>query len=113
MALADIDWSDSVNDRMIQLRVMRAMCRKAKEIWREYLTLEPTEKGKIAVQFATEIITGLRQPNQNPTHMTQLIYCVADEIENLQDDAELAIKVEEAIDLAIEARFYKEKAIAQ
>lgn len=120
--LTDTEWLDSTVTLIIQLKVFRFMLQRAKEIWREKLAENYTSvdliADKIAVQFASEIINNSRPPNQQPMHLQQILYSVCEEL-NVDDlfgrlneedvQTQLKTKVNEAIDLAIKARVFKEK----
>lgn len=123
--LADRDWWDATVTLVVQLKVYRFMLQRAKEIWREKLvpgyTSTNAAKDKIAVEFATEIINNSRAPNQNPAYLQQILYVVCEEIDVVDfiDNIEqsevqtiLKAKVDEAINLSIEARYFREKPIA-
>ncbi|MFB2832949.1 hypothetical protein [Floridanema evergladense] len=126
--LNDKAWWDATMTLSVQLKVQRFMLQRAKEIWREKLapnyTSTDTLKDKIMVEFATEIINNSRAPNQNPPYLQQLLYAVCEELDlknpnDIFDNIDLPeisqllkSKTNEAIDLVIEARYFKEKPIA-
>lgn len=120
--LTDTEWYDSTSNFPIQIKVFRFMLQRAKKIWREKLAPDYAStdllKDKIAVQMAAEIINNSRPPNQGPTHLQQILYSVCEELDvddlfgrlNQTDVQEaIKIKVDEAIDLVIESRYFKEK----
>lgn len=125
-SLIDSEWYDSTTNFRIQLKTFRFMLQRAKEIWREKLAPDYTStdllKDKISVQVASEIINNSRPPNQGPTYLQQILYSVCEEldVDNLferlnEADVQEAIKskVNEAIDLLIASRYFKEKPDAQ
>lgn len=122
--LTDREWWDATLVLAVQLKVYRFMLQRAKAIWREKLADDytPTDilKDKIMVEFAAEIVNNSRPPNQNPPFLQQLLYAICEEIdvENFFDNIEsseisalLKAKTDEAIDLLIESRYFKEKPV--
>ena len=105
------EWYDALRTDSIKIRILRAMLQKAKAIWREILAPDYAGdplKAKVAMEFAGEIITGMRAVDQQPTHLQQILLGVADELESLEDDS-LITKVDEAIELSIAARWFRVK----
>ena len=123
--LTDREWWDATLVLAAQLKVYRFMLQRAKAIWREKLADDYIStdilKDKIMVEFATEIVNNSRPPNQNPPFLQQLLYAICEEIdvedffnniESPEIGALLKTKTDEAIDLLIKARYFKEKPIA-
>lgn len=126
--LTDRAWWDATLTLAVQLKVQRFMLQRAKAIWREILDPQFVStdvlKEKIKVEFATEIINNSRAPNQNPPYLQQLLYAICEEldledpndifnnIETTEISELLRTKTDEAIDLLIEARYFKEKPVA-
>lgn len=120
--LTDSEWHDSALMFPVQLKVFRFMLQRAKEIWREKLAPDYASadliKDKIAVQVASEIINNSRPANQSPMHLQQVLYAVCEELDvmnlfenlgNSEVQAQIKAKVDEAIELMIEARYFREK----
>ena len=109
MPISTQDWFDTLRNDQKKQMVLRAMCRKAKQIWRTILepSYTPTEKDKIAVEFASELLQGMGEYNSR--FLQQVLLSVMDEIEDVDDEDEIRAKVSEAVDLGIEARWLRIK----